>query len=299
MVTSSCFLRSERWKLEEKREGPRLMQLSAPTFLAWHFECACQMASKLEIYRSFLSESNKVLTGNTQLLSRISYLSTWWSMDKWKNSNFPWFWQVGTYSLGSAQCHIQGQVIGAGLKTITEIGNKGLHIVTVASFDWVQISIFSCPPNSGHGINIIFGSFEGSTFFCLPTFWSTFGGWVNRCFRWRVQWIERYSSDSWNKNHMSKLPPKHHHPKNSTQRSKNIIKNLRCDGIEQWNFNQPPTTPGVPPATILTGSLFVKWLRWYERDHHVVSMCTATWCILQGWNYSSISVFRNGWSCSV
>lgn len=65
-----------------------------------------------------------------------------------ENSNFPWFWQVGTYSLGSAQCHIQGQVIGAGLKTITEIGNKGLHIVT--SFDWVQISIFSCPPKSGH-----------------------------------------------------------------------------------------------------------------------------------------------------
>lgn len=92
-------------------------------------------------------------------------------------------------------------------------------------------------------INRIFGSFEGSTFFCLPTFWSTLGGWVNRCFRWRVQWIERYSSDSWSKNHMLKLPPKHHHPKTAP----NIIKNLRCDGIEQWNFNQPPTTPGVPP----------------------------------------------------
>ena len=135
-------------------------------------------------------------------------------------------------------------------------------------------------------INIIFGSFEGSTFFCLPTFWSTLGGWVNRCFRWRVRWIERYSSDSWSKNHMSKLPPKHHHPKTAP----NIIKNLRCDGIEQWNFNQPPTTPGVPPATIL---------RWYERDHHAVSMCTATWCVLQGWNCRAISVFRNGWSCSV
>lgn len=160
-------------------------------------------------------------------------------MDKWKNSNFPWFWQVGTYSLGSAQCHIQGQVIGAGLKTITEIGNKGLHIIT--SFDWVQISFCSCPPKLRPCIRMnqqniwILWRID---LFCLPTFWSTFGGWVNRFFRWRVRWIER-SRNSWS-------PPQTSSPKNSTQRSKNTATNLRCDGIEQWNFNQPPTTPGVP-----------------------------------------------------
>ena len=93
------------------------------------------------------SESNKVLTGNTSTVQDILSVCLMINGQR-KNSNFSWFWQVGTYSLGSAQCHIQGQVIGAGLKIITEIGNKGLHIVT--SFDWVQISIFSCPPNSGH-----------------------------------------------------------------------------------------------------------------------------------------------------
>ena len=42
---------AESWK--KKREGPTVDAISAPTFLAWHFECACQMASKLDINRSW------------------------------------------------------------------------------------------------------------------------------------------------------------------------------------------------------------------------------------------------------
>lgn len=62
--------------------------------------------------------------------------------------------------------------------------------------------------------------------------------------------------------------------------------------------NEISTNLRQPQEFHLTGSLFVKWLRWYERDHHAVSMCTSTWCVLQGWNCRAISVFRNAWSCS-
>ena len=147
VVPSSCFLRSERWKLEEKKGGPH----SWCSFLRQHFSHDIWMClpDGIQVGNSSKLKASQTKSWQvTHLLSRTSYLIYLMINGQRKNSNFPWFWQVGTYSLGSAQCHIQGQVIGAGLKIITEIGNKGLHIIT--SFDWVQISVFSCPPNSGH-----------------------------------------------------------------------------------------------------------------------------------------------------
>lgn len=282
VVTSSCFWgpNAESWK---KKGRAHIDAAFCANISRMTFECACQMASKLEItVIEVESESNKVLTGYTQLLSRISYLPD----DQWTNGKQQLSMILTGGHLFIGKCPMSYPRTSHRCRTQNNY-KYWKQRLTRYHLIWLSpdIVFFHAPQTQAmhmYESTEYLDPLKGRPFFFAKIL----------IHLWRL------SSDSWSKNPHVETTTQTSSPKNSTQRSKNIIKNLRWDGIEQWNFNQLPTTPGVPPAAILTGSLFVKWLRWYERDHHAVSMCTSTWCVLQGWNCRAISVFRNGWSCS-